>query len=289
MSLPSFKFTSFGAPTNNESVNSGLSSSSKMEKSGILSTIREKAQDTFKDMKMPEISLDIETSSNQRNDDDTSSDGSFFSLATLIKFILAAVIIWFMWSSLSANGDFHLGMGEFGYKINGFFKSMEQKGRELVSRFYPQVGGGGSGGGNNNNDNDTDSDSSDSSDSENEEDPYNAQKVKKHTRPSPSPSSYPLPVPPPATNSHDKKPGFVNDDTKYTFLDKADRSYTGPAPRADDSTSVTQKHQTGKGGYCYIGEDRGFRSCVQVEPSDKCMSGQVFSRHDICVDPTLRE
>lgn len=289
MSLPSFKFTSFGAPTNNESVNSGLSSSSKMEKSGILSTIRDKAQDTFKDMKMPEISLDIETSSNQRNDDDTSSDGSFFSLATLIKFILAAVIIWFMWSSLSANGDFHLGMGEFGYKINGFFKSMEQKGRELVSRFYPQVGGGGSGGGNNNNDNDTDSDSSDSSDSENEEDPYNAQKVKKHTRPSPSPSSYPLPVPPPATNSHDKKPGFVNDDTKYTFLDKADRSYTGPAPRADDSTSVTQKHQTGKGGYCYIGEDRGFRSCVQVEPSDKCMSGQVFSRHDICVDPTLRE
>ena len=287
MSLPSFKFTSFGEPTNNESVNSGLSSSSKMEKSGILSTIREKAQDTFKDMKMPEISLDIETSSNQRTDDGTSSDESFFSLATLIKFILAAVIIWFMWSSLSANGDFHLGMGEFGDKINGFFKSMEQKGRELISRFNPQAvsGGGGSGGGN---DNDNESDSSDS---ENEEDPYNAQKAKEHARqtPSPSPSSYPLPVPPPATNSHDKKPGFVNDDTKYTFLDKADRSYTGPAPRADDSTSVTQKHQTGKGGYCYIGEDRGFRSCVQVEPSDKCMSGQVFSRHDICIDPTLRE
>ena len=286
MSLPSFKFTSFGEPTNNESVNSGLSSSSKMQKSGILSTIREKAQDTFKDMKMPEISLDIETSSNQRNDDDTSSDGSFFSLATLIKFILAAVIIWFMWSSLSANGDFHLGMGEFGDKINGFFKSMEQKGRELISRFNPQAVSGGDG----INDNDNESDSSDS---ENEEDPYNAQKVKEHARqtpsPSPSPSSYPLPVPPPSTNSHDKKPGFVNDDTKYTFLDKADRSYTGPAPRADDSTSVTQKHQTGKGGYCYIGEDRGFRSCVQVEPSDKCMSGQVFSRHDICVDPTLRE
>jgi hypothetical protein len=72
-------------------------------------------------------------------------------LATLIKFILAAVIIWFMWSSLSANGDFHLGMGEFGYKINGFFKSMEQKGRELISRFNPQAvsgGDGGSGGGN---------------------------------------------------------------------------------------------------------------------------------------------
>ena len=184
MSLPSFKFTSFGEPTNNESVNSGLSSSSKMEKSGILSTIREKAQDTFKDMKMPEISLDIETSSNQRTDDGTSSDESFFSLATLIKFILAAVIIWFMWSSLSANGDFHLGMGEFGDKINGFFKSMEQKGRELISRFNPQaVGGGGGSGGGNDNDNE-----SDSSDSENEEDPYNAQKAKEHARQTPSPS-----------------------------------------------------------------------------------------------------
>jgi hypothetical protein len=290
MSLPSFKFTSFGAPTNNESVNSGLSSSSKMEKSGILSTIREKAQDTFKDMKMPEISLDIETSSNQRNDDDTSSDGSFFSLATLIKFILAAVIIWFMWSSLSANGDFHLGMGEFGYKINGFFKSMEQKGRELVSRFTDNGATAidGSGGGESSGES---SDSDSDSDSDSEEDPYNAQKAKAkaQARTTPSSASYHPPVPPPATNSHDKKPGFVNDDTKYTFLDKADRSYTGPAPRADDSTSVTQKHQTGKGGYCYIGEDRGFRSCVQVEPSDKCMSGQVFSRHDICVNPTLRE
>lgn len=287
MSLPSFKFTNIGAPTNNDSVNSGLSANSKMEKSGILSTIREKAQDTFKDIKMPEISLDL-TSRSQNSDDitDTESDGGFFSLATLIKFILAAVIIWFMWSSLSANGDFHLGMGEFGDKVGGFFKSMEQKGRELISRFNPQ---GGSGGG------ESDSDS-ESSDSDSEEDPYNKQKAKAHRAPAAAPaaapasaSSYHPPVPPPATNSHDKKPGFVNDDTKYTFLDKADRSYTGPAPRADDSTSVTQKHQTGKGGYCYIGEDRGFRSCVQVEPSDKCMSGQVFSRHDICVNPTLRE
>jgi len=293
MSLPSFKFTSFGEPTNNESVNSGLSSSSKMEKSGILSTIREKAQDTFKDMKMPEISLDLATN-NQNSDDGTSSDGSFFSFATLIKFILAAVIVWFMWSSLSANGDFHLGMGEFGYKITGFFKSMEQKGRELVSRINPQAVSGGRDSGDHSGSESSDSSDSEGSDSENEEDPYNAQKAKAKAKaqepsPSPSPSSYPLPVPPPSTNSHDKKPGFVNDDTKYTFLDKADRSYTGPAPRADDSTSVTQKHQTGKGGYCYIGEDRGFRSCVQVEPSDKCMSGQVFSRHDICIDPTLRE
>jgi hypothetical protein len=284
MSLPTFKFTNLGSPTNNENVNSGLSSASKMEKSGILSSFREKARDTFKDIKMPEMSLDITSKGSDDLDASDSSSGGFFSFATLVKLIIAAVIIWFMWSNLSTNGDFHLGMDS----ISAFFKSMEEKGREFISRFTnnglssssPDIA-------------DESGDSSESSDSEIEDDPYNPQKAKEHARPtaspSVSPSSYHPPVPPPASNSSDKRPGFVNDDTKYTFLDKADRSYTGPAPRADDSTSVTQKHQTGKGGYCYIGEDRGFRSCVQVEPSDKCMSGQVFSRHDICIDPTLRE
>jgi hypothetical protein len=293
MSLPAFKFTSLGAPTNNESVNSGLSSASKMEKSGIISTIRNKAQDTFKDIKMPDISLDLTSKGSDDIDTTDSSSGGFFSLATLIKVILAAVIIWFMWSSLSTNGDFHLGMGD----ISSFFKSMEEKGREFISRFTNNGVTPSNRSGNNDTGNDESSDSDSDSDIETEEDPYNAQKAKEYSAsssasssaPSSAPSSYHPPVPPPASNSSDKQPGFVNDDTKYTFLDKADRSYTGPAPRADDSTSVTQKHQTGKGGYCYIGEDRGFRSCVQVEPSDKCMSGQVFSRHDICVNPTLRE
>lgn len=279
MSLPSFKFTNLGAPTNNESVNSGLSSLSKMTKSGImfdsksniLSSIKEKAQDTFKDVEMP--SLDISDSGSSADAD----GGSFFSIGTFIKFILIVVIAWFMWSSLSTNGDFHLGMGEFGNKLTAFFKSMEDKGRDLVSRMTntPMPLG----------EKDTtksDSDS-DSSDSDDDDDTHHG---KKNTgRPIP----HRAPVPPSMTNSSDKKPGFVTDETKYTFLDKADRSYTGPAPRADDSTSVTQKHQTGKAGYCYIGEDRGFRSCVKVEASDKCMSGEVFSRHDICVNPTLRE
>ena len=285
MSLPTFKFTNFGAPTNNESANSGLSSASKMQKSGIifdtksniLSGIREKAQDTFKDVKMPSIDLSDDSGG---GDDDSSS---FFSIGTFIKFILIVVILWFMWSSLSNNGDFHLGMGEFGDKINVFFKSMEEKGRELISRMtntpMPVAV------------KDKKHDDSDSdSDSDSDDDDDAAGNTSANRRKSSS-SSVPHrpPVPPGMTNSSDKKPGFINDDAKYTFLDKADRSYTGPAPRADDSTSVTQKHQTGKGGYCYIGEDRGFRSCVKVEASDKCMSGQVFSRQDICVDPTLRE
>lgn len=282
MSLPSFKFTNLGAPTNNESVNSGLSSLSKMTKSGImfdsksniLSSIKEKAQDTFKDVEMP--SLDISDSGSSADDSADADGGSFFSIGTFIKFILIVVIAWFMWSSLSTNGDFHLGMGEFGNKLTAFFKSMEDKGRELVSRMTntPMPLGE-----KDRTKSDSDSDSSDSDDDDN----HHGKKKTGQSIP------HRAPVPPSMTNSSDKKPGFVTDETKYTFLDKADRSYTGPAPRADDSTSVTQKHQTGKAGYCYIGEDRGFRSCVKVEASDKCMSGEVFSRHDICVNPTLRE
>lgn len=41
-------------------------------------------------------------------------------------------------------------------------------------------------------------------------------------------------------------------------------------------------------GYCYIGTDRGVRSCIDVSPGDKCMSGQIFPRRDICVNPSLR-
>lgn len=267
MSLPSFKFTNIGAPTNNESVNSGLSASSKMEKSGIFSTLKDKAQDTFKDVKLPELSLDTTQSG-----DDT---GFFsFSFWTIIKLILVALIVWFMWGSLSNNGDFHLGMDELGGKLKSFFQSMEDKGRELVAKVTKQpipAKGKGS-------DRDGDSDSDSDSDGDSNSDSNN-RKQRAHIPP----------TPPAMSNSSDKKPGFINDDTKFTFLDKADRSYTGPAPRADDSTSVTQKHQSGKGGYCYIGEDRGFRSCVKVEAADKCMSGQVFSRQEICVDPTLRE
>ena len=41
-------------------------------------------------------------------------------------------------------------------------------------------------------------------------------------------------------------------------------------------------------GYCYIGTDRGIRSCIDVSAGDKCMSGKIFPRMDICVNPSLR-
>jgi hypothetical protein len=58
-------------------------------------------------------------------------------------------------------------------------------------------------------------------------------------------------------------------------------------PVADDATSSTQIPRT-KSGYCYIGEDRGFRSCIEVTKDMKCMSGDIFPTRAVCVNPRLR-
>ena len=61
-------------------------------------------------------------------------------------------------------------------------------------------------------------------------------------------------------------------------------------PIPDDSTSRLQASKpSSKQGYCYIGEDRGFRSCIEVDKGDVCMSGDIFPTKDICINPNLRE
>lgn len=56
---------------------------------------------------------------------------------------------------------------------------------------------------------------------------------------------------------------------------------------ADDSSSNIQNGAP-KAGWCFIGEDRGFRSCAKVGVNDTCMSGNIFPSHEICVNPSLR-
>ena len=58
---------------------------------------------------------------------------------------------------------------------------------------------------------------------------------------------------------------------------------------ADDSYSSIQASKgSGKTGWCYIGEERNTRSCIQVGETDKCMSGDIFPSQEICVNPNLR-
>ena len=44
-----------------------------------------------------------------------------------------------------------------------------------------------------------------------------------------------------------------------------------------------------KPGYCYIGTDRGYRSCIKVGKNDDCVSKKIFPTMDICINPSLRE
>jgi hypothetical protein len=44
----------------------------------------------------------------------------------------------------------------------------------------------------------------------------------------------------------------------------------------------------GKAGWCFIGEDRGNRTCSKVGVNDKCMSGDIFPSQELCINPNLR-
>jgi hypothetical protein len=44
----------------------------------------------------------------------------------------------------------------------------------------------------------------------------------------------------------------------------------------------------GQSGWCFVGEDRGFRSCALVNENDKCMSGDIFPSQELCINPNLR-
>tara|TARA_B100001769_G_C22112412_1_gene602247 strand:- start:7331 stop:8005 length:675 start_codon:yes stop_codon:yes gene_type:complete len=73
---------------------------------------------------------------------------------------------------------------------------------------------------------------------------------------------------------------------------KQDEEYYKPSnnfiPIPDDAGSTTQSSQN-KAGYCYIGEDRGFRSCIRVSENDTCMSGDIFPTEALCINPNLRQ
>ena len=59
-------------------------------------------------------------------------------------------------------------------------------------------------------------------------------------------------------------------------------------PQPNESTSYMTGYTTGKAGWCYIGDDRGTRSCAEVGVNDTCMSGDIFPTQDVCMNPNLR-
>ena len=57
---------------------------------------------------------------------------------------------------------------------------------------------------------------------------------------------------------------------------------------ADIKPYVPQDEIKLQSGFCYIGEDRGFRSCISVGEGDLCMSGDIFPSQEVCINPNLR-
>ena len=53
-----------------------------------------------------------------------------------------------------------------------------------------------------------------------------------------------------------------------------------------EDDNIQEKH---KPGFCYIGTDRGHRSCIRVKAKDRCESSKIFPTMDICVNPSLRK
>jgi hypothetical protein len=110
----------------------------------------------------------------------------------------------------------------------------------------------------------------------------------------------PTKEPQPKTSSSENKGQDVNttfprgDIAQANTLNRALNSSTpqkqqrdGEDYVADDSSSSIQQGAP-KAGWCYIGNDRGFRTCAEVGVNDTCMSGDIFPSHEICVNPRLR-
>jgi hypothetical protein len=66
----------------------------------------------------------------------------------------------------------------------------------------------------------------------------------------------------------------------------------GGVQQLDDklnSVSAYKQEQLVKeNSYCYIGTDNGQRECINAYAGDVCLSGQIFPKMEICINPRLR-
>lgn len=80
-----------------------------------------------------------------------------------------------------------------------------------------------------------------------------------------------------------------NIDNKMTAENVISNDLEQIEPSPDESDSLTQVHRSsGKAGFCYIGQDRNVRQCVEVGKKDTCMSGEIYPSQALCINPNLR-
>jgi hypothetical protein len=82
------------------------------------------------------------------------------------------------------------------------------------------------------------------------------------------------------------QPGGPPPDPQSAALHKALAS--SPSENDYQANEATSTVQGTKAGWCFVGEDRGYRSCAEVGVNDTCMSGDIFPTQELCIHPNLR-
>jgi hypothetical protein len=82
-----------------------------------------------------------------------------------------------------------------------------------------------------------------------------------------------------------------SDVTQQSSLNRGLNTTQSQQPPQEDyqaNEASSSVHSAGKAGWCYVGNDKGFRTCAQVGANDTCMSGDIFPSQEICMNPNLR-
>lgn len=58
--------------------------------------------------------------------------------------------------------------------------------------------------------------------------------------------------------------------------------------KVDTLSNYKQEQQVKENSFCYIGYESGQRECTNVFDGDICMSGEIFPKMEICMNPHLR-
>ena len=58
--------------------------------------------------------------------------------------------------------------------------------------------------------------------------------------------------------------------------------------KVDTISNYKQEQLVKENSFCYIGYESGQRECTNVFDGDVCMSGEIFPKLDICINPHLR-
>jgi hypothetical protein len=84
-------------------------------------------------------------------------------------------------------------------------------------------------------------------------------------------------------------------DNKYkvsldTALNTSPPTIPPPEPTPTPSSNPVQNSiSSSKVNWCLVGEYQEKRGCIEINESDKCLSGQIYPNKEVCLNPTLSQ